>query len=215
MRYIENTYICDNHISQYLYIEKYLKIKNSKNKKILEIGSGRGQTTFWLDQMGFEVLGIEPDRKNVSIVNQKLNNSKLIASTIEDFKNSDTYDVIWVSHVLEHLLDPIEFLQQIKVNLNEEGILFIEVPNCENLSMLKNSIIEPHIWHFSRNSLQNICREVDFDIVVCDVFRPAKKSEVIKNKISRSNKTIYPYYPRIITDEKSGRDLRIILKKKT
>ena len=42
-----------------------------------------------------------------------------------------------------------------------------------------------------------------------DVFRPATKSEGMRQKIMKNS---FPYYPRIMTDVHSGRDLRIILK---
>ena len=193
-------------ISQYKYVKKFLK-----NKKVLEIGSGVGQTIYWLDQLGFEVLGIEPDPRNVSAINEKLNNSKVIQSNAEDFQNNDKYGLIWVSHVLEHLVFPVEFLQQMKENLDDDGILFIEVPNCEYPPELKLSIMNPHVWHFRKNSLLNVCENAGFEIVACNIFRPAKKIEGFMNKIS---KNLHPYYPRIIADEKSGTDLRVILKNK-
>jgi len=50
---------------------------------------------------------------------------------------------------------------------------------------------------------------MEFQIIRCDCFRPATKIEGLKNKIF---KNMFPFYPRILTDEKSGMDLRIILK---
>lgn len=197
-----------NFISQYSYLKPLIQDK----KRILEVGAGTGYTTFHLDQRGYNVTGVEPDARNVSIINQKLKNSKIINANIEDFADEEKYEVIWVSHVLEHLAEPKIFLQKMKSKLEINGILFIEVPNCEHIITLNNSIISPHIWHFSKESLINVCWKTGFKIIKCDTFRPAKKIEGVLNKVFKKIINPFPYYPRILSDEKSGRDLRIVLK---
>ena len=67
-------------ISQYSYTKKYLENKSN----ILEIGSGAGQTIYWFDQIGFSVTGIEPDARNVELINKKLTKSKCQAGFFED-----------------------------------------------------------------------------------------------------------------------------------
>ena len=46
----------------------------------------------------------------------------------------------------------------------------------------------------------------------CDYFRPATKFEGIVNKLTKSRLKKFQYYPRIPTDNKKGRFLRLILK---
>ena len=198
-----------NWISQFAYCKKFLDEK----KSILEIGVGGGQTIFWFDQINYNVVGIEPDSRNVDLINKKLKNSKVINSFIEDINLKQKFDVIWMSHVLEHLVRPDLFLKKIKNNLKPNGFFFIEVPSSEHKETLESSILDnPHVYHFTKKSLLRLI-ESDYDIVSCDCFRPATKIEGVANKIfNRFN--IYPYYPRILTDCKSGRDLRIILKLK-
>ena len=93
--------------------------------------------------------------------------------------------------------------------LRKNRIFFIEVPNCEYGPMLKDSIEEnPHLFHFTRKALIKLAENTGYKIISCDVFRPATKSEGIKHRIIKNS---FPYYPRILTDNHSGRDLRIIL----
>jgi len=76
--------------------------------------------------------------------------------------------------------------------------------------MLKSSIEKnPHLFHFSKKSLCKLVRNVGYDIISCDVFRPATKSEGMRQKLFKNS---FPYYPRILTDDNNGRDLRIIVK---
>ncbi len=199
-----------NWISQYLYCKPYLDNK----RKILEIGVGAGQTILWFDELGYNVTGIEPDKQNVDKINSKLRNSHCVAGYIENLHINDKFDVIWMSHVLEHLMKPDLFLQKIKNNLKQNGLFFIEVPNCDNERLLTATIkTQPHLFHFSKKSLINVCKKASFKIERCDTFRPATKLEGGLNKLYQKMhlKSPYSYYPRIIADEKTGRDLRILL----
>ena len=194
-----------NWTSQFLYSKKHIVGKN-----LLEIGVGAGQSILWFEEEGFDVKGIEPDGRNVSMINRKLKRGKVIESSVEDFSTEEEFDVIWMSHVLEHLIEPDKFLKKIKMNLKKDGVFFIEVPNCEYKPMLESSIQKnPHLFHFTKNSLSRLVENVEYKILTCDVFRPATKSEGMKQKILKNS---FPYYPRIMTDVHSGRDLRIILR---
>lgn len=193
-----------NWTSQFLYTRKHIT-----GKTILEIGVGAGQSIYWFENKGFHVTGIEPDKRNVSMINKMLKKGEVIESSVEDFVTEKTFDVIWMSHVLEHLIEPDQFLKKIKKNMKKNGIFFIEVPNCEYKPTLKSSIEEnPHLFHFTKKALIKMVEGIGYKIISCDVFRPATKSEGIKQKILKKS---FPYYPRIITDSNSGRDLRIIL----
>jgi 2-polyprenyl-3-methyl-5-hydroxy-6-metoxy-1,4-benzoquinol methylase len=192
-------------ISQYKYCKPYLKDK----KTILEIGAGQGQASWWFEQKGFQITGVEPDEKNVELINKKLKFGKCISSSAETFEIDKKFDVIWMSHVLEHLIKPDFFLSKVKKNLTNDGIFFIEVPNCENNLTLKTSInLVPHTFHFSKNALIRLAEKNFYQVLKCDYFRPATKFEGLSQKIMK----MHPYYPRILSKKHEGIFLRIILK---
>ena len=196
-----------NWISQYKYCKPFLDEK----KKIFEIGVGAGQSAYWFEKEGFDVRGIEPDERNASMINTILKNGHITKSSVEDFETDENFEFIWMSHVLEHILEPTKFLEKIINNLKNDGVFFVEVPNCEFPKMLNDSIEKnPHIYHFSKRSLVNVFKKCGFHVIKSDCFRPATKFEAGLNKLSKKT---FPYYPRILTDEFSGRDLRIIVKK--
>jgi len=198
-------------ISQYKYCKPYLENK----KKILEIGAGQGQAVYWFNKEGFSVTAIEPDENNVKLINKKLNNDRCIVGSVEDFQIVEKFDLIWMSHVLEHTVKPVQFFENIHKNLSKGGILFIEVPNCENDSMLNSSIFKvPHTFHFSKNSLMSLAKKAGFKVEKCNYFRAATKFEGIANKFLNSKIKKLQYYPRIITTNKKGKFLRLILKSK-
>ena len=194
-----------NWVSQFLYTKQYIT-----GKTLLEIGVGAGQSILWFEEEGFDVSGIEPDGRNVSMINKVLKRGKVAKTSVEEFSSDKVFDVIWMSHVLEHLIEPVNFLKKIRNNLKKNGVFFIEVPNCEYEPMLQSSIEKnPHLYHFTKKALTKMVERTGYKIMSCDIFRPATKSEGIKHKILKNS---FPYYPRIMTDVHSGRDLRIILK---
>ncbi len=202
-----------NWVSQYAYCKPYFKNK----KTILEIGVGAGQATVWFENENFIVTGIEPDSRNVELINQKLQRGKCIIGNVEELNIDEKFDIIWMSHVLEHLIRPDSFLKLIKKNLKPDGIFFIEVPNCENKKLLDSTIkTQPHTFHFTKTSLVNTAHNAGYTVERCNYFRPATKIEGGTHKIFRNSRfmkeKLFPYYPRIITNGKEGRDLRIILK---
>ena len=194
-----------NWVSQFLYTKQYIT-----GKTLLEIGVGAGQSILWFEEEGFDVSGIEPDGRNVSMINKVLKRGKVAETSVEEFSSDKVFDVIWMSHVLEHLIEPVRFLKKIRNNLKKNGIFFIEVPNCEYEPMLQSSIEKnPHLYHFTKKALTKMVEQTEYRIMSCDIFRPATKSEGMRHKILKNS---FPYYPRIMTDVHSGRDLRIILK---
>lgn len=202
-----------NWVSQYSYCESYF---NKDKKTILEIGAGAGQASFWFEEKGFFVTAIEPDGRNVRLINEKLTNGHCTQGFIEDVEIEGKFDVIWMSHVLEHLIRPDLFLKKIKKNLQENGIFFIEVPNCENIVTLKASINEPHTFHFSRNTLLELVKNCGYKIECYDVFRSATIIEGGLNRIMKNTGIKidhFAHYPRIKTSNKKGRDLRLIIRK--
>jgi hypothetical protein len=58
----------------------------------------------------------------------------------------------------------------------------------------------------------NLAKKSGFKVEKCDYFRAATKFEGIVNKFLNSRIKKMQYYPRIITTNKKGRFLRLILK---
>ncbi|QYJ95051.1 class I SAM-dependent methyltransferase [Shewanella spartinae] len=67
------------------------------------------------------------------------------------------------THVLEHLIDPIHFLTQIRSMLSDDGHIFIEVPDCSPDAFIEhlaftNLVHGQHIHYYSKDSLAQIAR---------------------------------------------------------
>ena len=201
--------------SQVKYCEPFLENK----KDILEIGSGAGQALFYFEKMGHNVIGVEPDSKNTNLINRKLKLGKCITGYAEDTVVKGVFDIIWISHVFEHLIRPDVLLERCKDNLKKDGIIFIEVPECENIKILEESIHEnPSTYHFTKKTLSNVAKNAGYKIIKCDSLRVPTLIEAGMMKIMRKIFNLikyepYPYYPRIITQKSDGQLIRMIITK--
>ncbi|OYU96760.1 MAG: hypothetical protein CFE21_00295 [Bacteroidetes bacterium B1(2017)] len=109
----------------------YLKVNNKSTPiSILDIGSSTGAFLLNIKEHfpNTELFGVEPGegyREYCS--NIGLN----IVTDIKEFQEKNLkFDVINISHVLEHISEPVDFLKDIKSKyLKKDGILMVEVPN--------------------------------------------------------------------------------------
>ncbi|RJR32859.1 MAG: class I SAM-dependent methyltransferase [Desulfobacteraceae bacterium] len=69
------------------------------------------------------------------------------------------FDLVVMSHVLEHVPNPVEFLQSVARNLAQGGVLFIEVP-CRDFEY--KELDEPHLLFFDKISLQFLLGRLGF-----------------------------------------------------
>lgn len=138
----ENIYFKHRNISEATYLNYKLPIyiKNKlpdKSSNVLDIGCGFGQMLIALQREGYEnVCGI--DISSEAVEHCQKNNLKVqLITDLIAFTTISTskYDVIVLSHVLEHLPKDtiIRTLQMIRTKLLKPGgVLFVMVPNAQS-----------------------------------------------------------------------------------
>ena len=93
---------------------------STANKKVLEIGCNVGRTLYALKKEGWHVAGIEPDARACEMGNVYDLNIK--CGRIEDFSGENEFDLIVMTEVFEHFLNPEMALEKIKTFLKPEGV---------------------------------------------------------------------------------------------
>ena len=99
---------------------------------LLELGSFRGEFTKRLIPYFDDITCVEASNEAVVFARRELNNKvKIINSPFESVNLPDRYDNIILTHVLEHLDDPVGTLKRINREwLSEAGRLFLVCPNA-------------------------------------------------------------------------------------
>jgi SAM-dependent methyltransferase len=95
---------------------------------VLDVGCGRGTFLQVALEGGWLAFGVEPSAVAAQYATSRLG-VPIENCTLEDSSYSDeTFDVIRLSHVLEHMPQPIATLGRVRRLLKSDGILLLEVP---------------------------------------------------------------------------------------
>lgn len=140
------------------HIEKYLQERKILVSSILEIGAGPGffAATWMRKYPECEYVAIETD---VSCHATLKDSGVSRIETSTNFVNSHLFDLVVMSHVLEHVPNPIEFLTQATRSLRKGGVLFIEVP-CRDWE--HKPVDEPHLLFFDKNPMVLLLKNLRF-----------------------------------------------------
>lgn len=110
-----------NHLKE---VCDYLISENFKDKKIVEIGCGKGYFVELMQSKGFSnIYGFDPAYEG--------ENPKIIKDYFSQQYQSLNADLVIMRHVLEHIEKPLEFLNMIKSACVDTTKIFIEVPDFD------------------------------------------------------------------------------------
>lgn len=152
------------------YIHEFVKLNyNVKPKNILDIGCGYGGVLYHLKQYypDAELTGIT-DRLGDAKYASKYYNLILEVGDAEtiSFNNNKKYDLIIMSHFLEHIINPIKLLNNINNILSEDGVIYIEVPSLYYAGIRsKQTFVLQHLSYFTKNTLKYLMSLTRFYIV--------------------------------------------------
>lgn len=164
-------------------------IGNKLSKKtLLDIGAGTGDFLLYCKKFCHQVYGAEPNecaRKKA-----ELNQVKL-AKDIACFKGK-RFEIITMWHVLEHVSNLEECLEQLKLLLSKRGQLFIAVPNFKSFDANHYKEfwaafdVPRHLWHFSQKSIHSLFQTVDMKVTK---IYPMKFDSFYVSLLSEKHKT--------------------------
>ena len=192
--------------------------KKFTGKKFLDIGPGPGISLILLEDMGFKVMAVEQNKNCVEFINKKLKNGRIIQGFFDDVNIKEKFDLIWISHALEHMPRPDEILKKCKNLLEKDGIIFVAVPNCENPKILWDSINEnASSFHYSKNTITMIGKHADLKVVSIDTFRELYRFEsrfhsILEKYLKKINRILCPYYPFKKSSGKKSHEIRVIFR---
>ena len=100
--------------------------------KLLDVGCGNGDFLARMKGHGWDVQGIEPDPAGAAVARER---GLVVTAGIlaEGTFQPASFDVVTMSHVLEHLPDPIQTLRACRQLLRPGGKLVALTPNVESL----------------------------------------------------------------------------------
>ena len=161
------------HVVRNISLNRKLKLINSftsEDKNLLDVGCGTGDFLQIAQQNDWIVFGVEPNNEARQIANSKTNNSVSDIEQLLEFPKQ-SFDVITLWHVLEHLPNLEEQVSILKSLLRENGRLIIAVPNYKSYDAeyYKNFWaafdVPRHLWHFNQESISKLFSKENMEVV--------------------------------------------------
>lgn len=98
--------------------------------RLLDVGFGSGAFLMLAQRIGWQVSGVDPDP--VAVANARRAGLDVREGGIEAFADArEQFDVITLSHVIEHVHNPVETLKHAYALLKKGGVLYIETPSID------------------------------------------------------------------------------------
>ncbi len=123
----------------------------------MDIGAGSGEFLYLAQATGIKARGVEPSVDYSEYCRDDLG-LEVRTGRLEDFDfSAERFDLIRLSHVLEHLPQPVETLKRLRDMLAENGVLYVEVPDIADdaARKLKGKLFHfGHIFNFNPFTLR-------------------------------------------------------------
>ena len=167
------------------------KIDLPTNAIIADIGAGTGAFLNKVAKSNWNITGLEPDAGARKICKDKYNIDLAPAHEIFSLKDQQ-YDAVTMWHVLEHVHELHEYMEEIKRVLKPNGVVLIALPNytSEDAEHYKESWaaydVPRHLYHFAPTAINNLVAQHQMVVekikpMWLDAFYIALLSENYKN----------------------------------
>ncbi len=144
---------------------------------LLDIGASRGVFLNQAREHGWSTFGLEAGIETIEYAKRRWG-IYIEQGTLEETALPDAfYDCVHLSHVLEHLLDPLSSIRHVSKSMKTGGVLVVEVPfefgdlfdRFRELVLrrprLLNEVPSSHLYFYTLGSLCKLLKRSGFEIL--------------------------------------------------
>ncbi len=114
-----------------------------QGSRLLDIGAANGLFVHLARQQGYRADGIEPSLALVKEAQERYG-IQLHAQTLETFAAAEPYDVVSLLDLIEHVAEPLVFLERVNRLMSADGLLVIVTPDIDSLAAC---LFKRRWWH--------------------------------------------------------------------
>jgi 2-polyprenyl-3-methyl-5-hydroxy-6-metoxy-1,4-benzoquinol methylase len=175
------------HVDLFQWLRSRWQVPCTRDVRYMEVGFGNGASLLAAAQLGMNVSGYDLDPNNVLDVERRARALDLPVwiqrgDLNEALERNEKFDLVKASQVIEHVIDPVQFVVSMSGLLNPGGYLYLECPNnAASFLRIKNHLRRPfgrmnfynslkvseHLWGFNRISMPHLLRGRGFEVLFC------------------------------------------------
>jgi 2-polyprenyl-3-methyl-5-hydroxy-6-metoxy-1,4-benzoquinol methylase len=138
----------------------------SSRPRFLDVGCGLGRLMILFDRLGFDVVGIDSNEREVDFVRSTLGLRALRASLANFSAGEERFHCVMAAHILEHVTDPHIFIHQLGQLLLPGGLLVLETPLCNDYGRPEERYRDIyHTLFFDHFTLALLAQHHGFEII--------------------------------------------------
>jgi SAM-dependent methyltransferase len=147
----------------------------SRGMRLMDLGCGEGSFLNCARPLYSEVVGIDFDRDAVDAAKRMYGLEHVYAATIQEFRAAfpdRRFDVVTLFEILEHVEDPVDFIESVKELLTAGGRIALSMPNRNRKGAASDSLDQPpvHLTKWTGPGLRRFLSDHDFRVVtLCDM----------------------------------------------
>ncbi len=152
------------------------RLKNGGKGNLLDIGNGKGMFLKAASERGWSYVGQEFSARAAQYVKDHLGIDTIVCNHLSEANfNPESFDIVHMSHVLEHLYNPEQTIREIYRILKPGGLFYCEVPRQSNLLNFLSNLFGKkdfgfdykfvHLFVFSMLSLRFLLEQSGFEIL--------------------------------------------------
>ena len=144
------------------------KAAGNRSVDVLDVGCGSGTLLGLLKHRGFRVTGLDFSAEAAAIAKAENGVDVAVGSLEEAHFPAESFDVVTLFHVMEHVTNPRLVLAQVSRVLKPNGVAILQVPNIESWQFKIFGArwygldIPRHVIDYSRNSMLKLLADSGF-----------------------------------------------------
>lgn len=162
-----------------VYYPIYIFLKDKKHLDILEVGCGYGYLTYSLHSLGHNVEGIDISSRAIQYASSHYGDYYQVAK-LEDYHTHKKYDLIIATELIEHLINPVEFISLCADLLNANGAIILTTRNKDyysKMSVWRTDLPPVHTTWLSKKSFKYLAEKKQMHCLFVDYTNYVGKNE--------------------------------------
>jgi SAM-dependent methyltransferase len=169
--------------------------------RLLDIGCACGYFLEVAAECGYDVQGVEFSTQAIKSVREELR-PKILHVDVETLShaNAEAYDLVTGFDLIEHLNNPLKFLEQVRGLLKPGGSIAISIPDTSHFlrwwmrSFWPHLAPMQHLCLFSAKSLRIALERTGFEVLLLEPARKTVSIDYLMEQIRIHNPLAYATY---------------------